>query len=313
MKKTVLLPFFIFSFFTAYAQQDVLLEKYMKQSIKQEFLIDSLKKISKNENISFIKQTKDNLIKLNAKNDTIKFLKLNLSKLEKYKSEMNKNDELFKQKNDSIILMKTQIGNLNKQKQNDNQKSVQNLLEENIKGKNEVKSKFIDYYKNKMFDELIVSSSKKSIQRDILIIEDNDIKPILNDLIIFFESKAIFENRYNAEELTSIKLQLNKLNYQSEILMRLKENIENYQALNNGLLDCLVKINGIDIKETVGSDKDLKKLKYNKILSEVSIYIFDYDFNFIDYPYLSDILLQLIKRKKSNPDADINDLIKKIQ
>lgn len=313
MKKTLLLPFFIFSFFSVFAQQDELLEKYMKQSIKQELLIDSLKKVSKSEKDNLNKQSKDYQSKLNAKNDTLKSLKLNLSKLEKYKSEMNKNEVLFKQKNDSIILLKNQIVLLNKQKLDENQKFSQNLREENIKGKGEVKSKLINYYMNKNFDELIVSTAKNTIQRDILILEDSNIKPILNDLIIFFEAKAIIEKKYNAEQMKNMQLQMNKLKQQSEILASLTENFENYEVFNNGLAECLVKIDGIDKKETVGSDKELKKLKYNKILSEISIYIFDYDFNFIDYPYLSEILLQLIKRKKANPDADINDLIKKLQ
>jgi hypothetical protein len=313
MKKTLLLPIFILSFFSVFAQQDVLLEKYMKQSIKQEFAIDSLKKVSKSENDNFSKQSKDYQSKLNAKNDTIKILKLNLSKLEKYKSEMNKNEALFKQKNDSIILLKNQIGILNKQKLDENQKYIQNLREENIKGKNEVKSKFIDYYKNKKFDELIVSTSKNSIQRDLLIIEDNNDKALLNDLIIFFEAKAVLEKKYNNEQLKITLFQLNQLKRQSEMLTSLAENIDNYQIFNNGLVECLLKINKIDNKETVGNDKDLKILKYNKILSEISIYIFEYGFNFVDYPYLSDILSQLIKRKKPNPDADINDLIKKLQ
>ncbi len=313
MKKTLLFTFFLINFFSVYAQQDLLLEKYMKQSIKQESVIDSLKKVSKNEKENISKQSNDYQNKLNVKNDTIKSLKLNLSKLEKFKAEMNKNNALFKQKNDSINLLKKQIVDLNKQKLDENQKYLQNLREENTKGKNEVKSKFINNYKDKKFDELIVSSSKNSVQRDIIITEDNDIKQTLNDLIIFFEAKEILEKRYNAEQLKSTQLQLNKLKQQSEIVLKLNDNIESFITLNSGLADCLVKIDEIDKKETVGSDKDLKKMKYKKILSEISTYIFEYDFNFIDYPYLSDIISQLIKLKRTNPDADINDLIKKLQ
>lgn len=313
MKKTLLFTFFLINFFSVYAQQDLLLEKYMKQSIKQESVIDSLKKVSKNEKENISKQSNDYQNKLNGKNDTIKSLKLNLAKLEKFKAEMNKNNALFKQKNDTINLLKKQIVDLNKQKLDENQKYLQNLREENTKGKNEVKSKFINNYKDKKFDELIVSSSKNSVQRDILITEDNDIKQTLNDLIIFFEAKEILEKRYNAVQLRSTQLQLNKLKQQSEIVLKLNDNIESYITLSSGLADCLVKIDEIDKKETVGSDKDLKKMKYKKILSEISTYIFEYDFNFVDYPYLSDIISQLIKLKRTNPDADINDLIKKLQ
>ncbi len=53
--------------------------------------------------------------------------------------------------------------------------------------------------------------------------------------------------------------------------------------------------------------------KLNKILSELSKFIFDYNFNFVDYPYFSDIVLDIIKRKQPNPDADIVDLLKKTE
>lgn len=313
MKNTLLLLFCMFSLFSVYAQQDVLLEKYMKQSLKQELVIDSLKKVSKSNIEKFDKKSKEYQNEINSKNDSIKSLKLNLSKVEKFKSEMNKNESLFKQKNDSISLLKKQNIDLNKQKIDDKKLFVQNLREENLKGKNEVKSKLINYYTSEKFDELIVSTSKNSIQRDILIIEDNEVIRILNDLIMFFEAQAILNKKYNIEQLKSVQLQLNKLKQPSEQLARLTENIENYQGFNNDLLECLLKINEIDKKETVGFDIVLKKLKYNKILSELSTYIFDNDFNFVEYPYLSDIILELIKRKKPNPDSDINDLIKKLQ
>lgn len=313
MKNTLLLLFCMFSLFSVYAQQDVLLEKYMKQSLKQELVIDSLKKVSKSNIEKFDKKSKEYQNEINSKNDSIKSLKLNLSKVEKFKSEMNKNESLFKQKNDSISLLKKQNIDLNKQKIDDKKLFVQNLREENLKGKNEVKSKLINYYTSEKFDELIVSTSKNSIQRDILIIEDNEVIRILYDLIMFFEAQAILNKKYNIEQLKSVQLQLNKLKQPSEQLARLTENIENYQGFNNDLLECLLKINEIDKKETVGSDIVLKKLKYNKILSELSTYIFDNDFNFVEYPYLSDIILELIKRKKPNPDSDITDLIKKLQ
>jgi hypothetical protein len=33
----------------------------------------------------------------------------------------------------------------------------------------------------------------------------------------------------------------------------------------------------------------------------------------LDYPYLSEVVLEIIKRKRPNPDADISDLLKKIE
>lgn len=309
MKKILILTLFLFSFCSIYAQQDLI-----KVISKQAVVIDSLQKVIKGESENFSKQLKEYQKNLKNKSDTLKILKLDLSKLEKFKAEKNKSESLFKQKNDSIKLLSKQAGDVSKQLFDEKQKCRQNLREENIKGKNEVKSEIISNYKNKKFDDLILSSSKISIQRDLLLIDNNtDIKNVLNDLNIYFEAKAIFEKRYNTEQLKGIQSQLNLIKQQSSLLDKLKENIDNYQTFNNGLIDCLLKIDEIDKKETVGSDKVLINLKYNKILSEISTYIFDYDFNFIDNPYLSDVLLQLIKLKKPNPDADISNLIKKLQ
>jgi hypothetical protein len=49
------------------------------------------------------------------------------------------------------------------------------------------------------------------------------------------------------------------------------------------------------------------------VLSEISVYIFNYDFNFTYYPYLSNIVLEIIKRKQPDADADISDLLNALQ
>jgi hypothetical protein len=41
-------------------------------------------------------------------------------------------------------------------------------------------------------------------------------------------------------------------------------------------------------------------------------YIFDYDLKYEDHPYLFEIVLDIIKRKQSNTDEDITDLLKKL-
>ena len=66
------------------------------------------------------------------------------------------------------------------------------------------------------------------------------------------------------------------------------------------------------IYEFLDRFEKIVKSKLNKIISELSNFIFVYNFNFIDYPHLSEIVLEIIKRKQPNPDADISDLLKKI-
>lgn len=308
MKKIFISTLFIFSFCKVYAQTDLI-----KVISSQAVQIDSLKKLVKSENENFSKLSKEYNRNLKNQIDSLKILKLELSKLEAFKAEKNKSEILFKQKNDSLKLLTKEIVEINKRLFDEKQKNQQNLLAENLKGKNEIKSEIINSYKNKKFDELILLSSKYSIQRDLFLTENNiEIKNLLNDLNIYLQAKEILEKRCAPEQINSIKLQLNLIKQQSPLLDKLKENVDNYPIFNNGLKECFIKIDEIDKKNTVGSYKDLINLKYNKILSEISTYIFEYDFNFNDYPYLSDVIIQLIKLKKSNPDADISNLIKKL-
>jgi hypothetical protein len=61
-----------------------------------------------------------------------------------------------------------------------------------------------------------------------------------------------------------------------------------------------------------GMDKTTKQDKLNKIFSILLTFVFDFDLKYNDYPYLFDIVLDVIKRKQSNADEDISDLLKKI-
>jgi hypothetical protein len=131
------------------------------------------------------------------------------------------------------------------------------------------------------------------------------------DLIKYFEAKSLFDTHFDTEKTKKVQTELNTIKQPSALLDKLKTQIENYQLIDKGFRDCLIKINTIDKKETAGNDEFIKKQKLSKILTEVSDYIFNYDFNFPDYPYLSNILSQVINIKFPNPDQDISKLINK--
>ncbi len=106
---------------------------------------------------------------------------------------------------------------------------------------------------------------------------------------------------------------MEQIKRESALLSKLKETIGNYQVFNEGLKETLGKIVVLDKAEAVsGMSKEIQRKKFDKILAEISAYIFNYDFNFSNYPYLSDIFLEIIKRKQPNPDADISDLLKRL-
>ncbi|AOW11015.1 hypothetical protein [Flavobacterium gilvum] len=302
MKIKISIVFVLFNLFAVFAQQDLI-----KEIGKQAIIIDSLMKVNKNEKENYRVQNEI----LKNKIDSIKILKLTLSKLEKFKAEKGKVDNLIKQKNDSITLLKNQKSELSQKISSERIICEQKKLDEKEKVKSEILAKIINTYKGKKFDDLIVSSSKFSIERDLQLIgENNELNQIFIDLNKYFDAKSLLDNPFDGEKLKKSQIELNTIKQPSASLDKLKIQIENYQLLDKGLRDCLINIDTIDKKETVsGMEDGIKKLKLNKIQTEISKYIFNYDFNFSDYPYLSGILFQVIKIKFPNPDQDISKLI----
>jgi len=188
------------------------------------------------------------------------------------------------------------------------QEKEKQLTEEKLKSA--VWANATDIYKNKSFDELIQSSTKLSVQRDMeQFSKDENVKTILVDLETYFNAKELLAMKFDASQIKNAQTQLNQIKRQSELLDGLKKNLKNYQAFTDGLKESIKKIIELDKNQAVsGMSEDIQKSKLN----EISQYIFDYDFNLIDYPYLSNIVLEIIKDKQSNPDADISDLLKNL-
>jgi light-regulated signal transduction histidine kinase (bacteriophytochrome) len=171
----------------------------------------------------------------------------------------------------------------------------------------------VNSYKNKQFDDLITASTKESVRRDIQLVSDNpDVRQILDDLDMYLKIKELLSHKYNDERIKEAQTRLKTVNRESTLLDKLIENIDNYSNFNQGLKETIEKINNLDMQESVAEmSDDIQKQKFNKILSNISSYVFNYDFNITDYPYLSDILLEIFKRKQPDVDADISDLLDK--
>ncbi len=284
--------------------------------------IDSLKKANKTFVI-----TNDSLKKVISANgfrnkqqsenqeDIIEALKKELSDLEKFKSNKKANEITLVAKSDSIKSLKKQITEKDNEIKTITVSSKKDADAEKENGKNEVLNILVNIYKNNSFDELINSSSIASVQRDRQIIGNNtDVKQIFTDLEIYFNCKNLLSNKYNAEQVNNAKSQVTLIKQQSKLVAALKNNLDNFKTFNEGLNAAIKNIIAIDIKIVAkGMPEGVVKGKLDKVLSELSKFIFDYNFNFVDYPYFSDIVLDIIKRKQPNPDADISDLLKKIE
>jgi hypothetical protein len=303
MKIKITIVFVLFNLFSVFSQQDLI-----KELGKQAVIIDSLKKVTKTEKENYRIQSEA----LKNKNDSIKILKLTLTKLEKFKIEKGKIDNLIKQKNDSIILLKNQKTELSQKISQERIICEQKKLDEKEKVKSEILTKIINTYRGKKFDDLIILSNKFSVERDFQLIgENNALTQIFIDLKKYFEVKSLLDQPFDTEKIKKAQTELITIKQQSVFLDKLKDQIENYQLIDKMFKDCIAKINSIDKNgSNISDDEIIKKQKLNKILNEISDFIYNSDINSY-YPYLSDRALQIIKIKFPNPDQDISKLINK--
>lgn len=324
MKKIIILFLMLYGFANADAQ-DRVLEKIAYQAVEIDSLkkankiielrIDSLLKIITANEIS-IKQLSSNHYAAASKYaDTIVNLKKELFSFEKYKSDKKTIETTIIAKSDSIISLKKQITQKEDEIKNNIEKGNKDAVAEKDNGRNEVLNQLINAYKNKSFDDLINSSNIKSVQRDKQLIGNNtEVKQIITDLEIYFNAENLFENKFSAPLVDDAISQVNLIKQQSKLVSKLKDNLDNFNTFNEGLSAAIRNIIALDKKEYVkGMSEQVVKLKLNKVLFEISKFVFDYNFNFVDYPYFSEIVLDVIKRKRPNPDADISDLLNKIE
>lgn len=308
MVKRIFIISLIFCGFNHVYSQDCF-DKVAKQAV----LIDSLEKVIKDMNNQSFSLINELQATQKALSDTIKSLKSDLSSLETYKSQKKSTDAQLKTKSDSISTLKNQLIDKDTQIATTKQQGDQKARAASERGKKEALESLVNSYK-KPFDDLIRSSSNESVLRDIQLIGDYpEIIQVLTDLQIYFNAKQLLAMKFDLEHLKNATAQLNKVKQNSALLDRLKESINSYQTFNDGLKETLGELIKLDKVEIVtGMSDKIQKLKFNKILSALSPYFFNYDFNLADYPYLADILLEILKRKEPNADAEVTDLLNKL-
>jgi|LakMenE01Jun11ns_1017448.scaffolds.fasta_scaffold9816649_2 hypothetical protein len=172
------------------------------------------------------------------------------------------------------------------------------------KGKEEVINQILKSY-NASFEQLITSCNLSSLNRDISIVGSNTAhqQNFLN-LITYFEAESLLNEKYNEAKVKSAISKLNALE-KTESVKKLTENLKNYELNISALKDMLDKIIKID-QDFVANNYNTAK--FLDILSEVASYYRNYYFEYNDNPYLSNIILELIKVKQKNANTDISYL-----
>jgi peptidoglycan hydrolase CwlO-like protein len=319
MKKIVVLTLFACWFSAAFSQDNLVKAILANDSLQKQVINDLNKKIKdlEKEKDDLSKKMKDLEKEKGDLNKKIKDLEKDIADLNRNKIKIER-DDLQKQVDHltaNIAELTQKISEKDKQIAEEKQIGEQKAKEARKTGENDVLAKTVNSYKGIPFEILIKSSTKLSVQRDKqLVINNEEVKPVLLDLAKYFDAQELLAKKFDAAKIKDAQTQLNQIQQQSESLNKLKENIENYQTFTDGIKESIEKIIALDNKESVSDmPEEVQKRKFDKILAELSSYIFNYDFNFMDYPYLSDIVLDIIKRKQPNADADITDILKKLQ
>ena len=318
MKKIIVLALLICVVNTAYSQTDSLfLKNYEQKILENNKLKNDLQ--TEKQNISKLSDAynKDTL----ALKKQIKDLRNEVSSEKQKVSNLNKSK--IKEERDSL---QTKVDSLNtviskqkqtiadKDKQITNEKTNAKTTADNAKndGKSEALASIVNSYKNRPFDDLIKSSTKESVARDMQLVGNHpEVKPVLNDLQIYFNARVLLLEKFDANQIKNALTRLRQIKRESKRLDALKDDVEFYQDFSNALKETVNKLVNLDKRNSVNGDSEIQKLKFNDVVTILTDYMYNY-YDYTKYPYLSDLVLEIIKRKKPNADADITDLLMKL-
>jgi hypothetical protein len=308
-KQLIVIFFFIIS--GGYAQEELVTEPK-----KQTRVIDSLQKVIKQEQSISGRKMAQMQKELRQKEDSLATLRIDLSRLAKYSTERSKMEAAIKHKSDSLLQTTLMLQNCNKELANTAIAFSKQLSDERLNAQKQTTASFFSTLRNMPFDELAQGYSLSLLQRDLEAAKNfPDIKSILQEINSVLLAKQVLERKYDAVLVKENLDKLSKIKRESSLLRKLRSNLENYKVVQRRLEECITKLQILDANESAPPDQpqEVKSKKFAKVMAEISAVVFNVDLNAADYPYISDIVFELIKRKKPNLDADISDLMQKIQ
>ena len=313
MKKKILLFIIFCSIENAYSQ-DIQLS-YDKKVLE----VDSLKKTNNSlllDIANLQKKIKENDSIYKQKELSNHRLQKEIADLEKYKTEKKEIQQKLSLKSDTISNLKNEITKKDINYKTANEKCRKDVIIEKENGKKEILLQIASNYKNNKFDDLIISSSSSSLGFDKqLLAADTLAQRIISHLEIYFNAEKLLSIKFNEVQVNNAISQLNLIKAQSDLVNTLIKKLAKLEALHEGLKSALQEIVANDIDEKVGtlSGEEITAFKHYKISRYISKYTLVNDLIFQDYPYFSNIVLEVIKRKQSDLDADISDLLAKIE
>lgn len=319
MKKIIVFTMLFCGVFSAFSQTDSLfLKNYEEKILENSKLKNDLHTVKKNLSDLSDAYKKDTL----ALQKQIKDLRDEVSSEKQKVSDLNKNKikeerDNLQRKVDSlntvVSIQNQTIADREKQitKEKADAKTIANKAKND--GKAEALVSIVNSYKNQPFDDLIESSTKESVARDMKLVNNYpEVNSVLNDLQTYFNALELLSKKYDTVQTKNAQIQLSHIKRESKMLVTLKDDVDLYQDFNDAFKKTIVKIMTIDNSKWAGDDEGIQKSKYNDIITILANYMYNY-YDYNNYPYLSDLVIEIIKRKQPNADADISDLLKKLE
>jgi DNA repair exonuclease SbcCD ATPase subunit len=168
------------------------------------------------------------------------------------------------------------------------------------------------FYRDKSFDDLIGSTTKQIVERDMAFFEKNSKEErILADLRTYFDAKGLFEQKYDAVKISGAQTGLGKIERPSELLEALAEDLGKYRDCGESLKKAMNAILDVDKSERSNRVPEMQERKFNKIAVILGNYM-SKNYDCVKFPSLSDIVSKIMQRKGINADADIEDLQRKL-
>jgi chromosome segregation ATPase len=169
------------------------------------------------------------------------------------------------------------------------------------------------YRDGKSFDDLAKSLTKQIAERDMRLFEENSKeKKVLTNLRVYFIAKELLESKYDASKIREAQDRLGKITESSELLETLIEDVGRYRDCGESLKKAIDSILEVDDAEQSKRVHDMQVRKFGKIAVIMGNYM-SKNYDYVKFPYLSDIVSKIMQRKGINADADIDDLRKKLQ
>ena len=305
-KKLLLLLILISGKYIGYAQ---ITEELYAKKVEEITQLRKEKDLAEIANKKMIETNQNNYKSFLNKIDSLNF---ELSELKKFKTLKVDFDQKLISKSDSINFLKKELLIKDTIFTNLGIECENKKREERDLGKKEAFASIVITYKNQPFDDLIRSSNKEAIARDIRLVgDDPEIEQVLVDLQNYFSALKLLSEKYNPFQVENALANLSRIKSQSKLVDILINDIENYKIFSHDFKDTINKLIVLDEK-TAGDDFEIKRLKLNDSVAILANYMYDF-YDYSKYPYLSDIMNEIIKRKMGNADAEITDLLKRLE